>query len=211
MVTLGQIFPWPKLIGYGRLTCHHDPIGPGSRSEIQRPEVLRSAGGKLNPIKCSSQREPASINETIMVYLGIRKLGTEPRPGPDPHPSPRPHPRFAGPDRGWGSHPRFAGDRGSTPTTTPDKFAGAGIGDHPHPRFPSGVPCPQAVRKPQRGGHTDSEVGPSGRAWHDLSMPGPFGSAAHARFQGHHSVRGCRRTLRVRATWRRRACQWCWW
>ncbi len=38
-------------------------------------------------------------------------------------------------------HPRFAGDRGSTPIPIPDL---PGIGDHPHPRFPSGVPCPGA-------------------------------------------------------------------
>jgi hypothetical protein len=36
--------------------------------------------------------------------------------------------------------PRFAGDRGSIPTAVPNL---PGIGDHPHPRFPSGVPaCP---------------------------------------------------------------------
>jgi hypothetical protein len=60
---------------------------------------------------------------------------------PDPHP--RPHPRFAG-DRGWGSHPRFAGDpsRGSTPIPIPDLPE---IGDHPHPRFPSGVPPPAGL------------------------------------------------------------------
>jgi hypothetical protein len=40
-------------------------------------------------------------------------------------------------------HPRFAGDRGSTPTPTPDlPLAESGV--HPHPRFnlKSGVPCP---------------------------------------------------------------------
>jgi hypothetical protein len=36
-------------------------------------------------------------------------------------------------------NPRFAGDRGSIPIPIPDL---PGIGDHPHPRFPSGVPCP---------------------------------------------------------------------
>ena len=35
-------------------------------SEIQRSEVLRSAGGKLSPIGYSWQRKPASINETII-------------------------------------------------------------------------------------------------------------------------------------------------
>ena len=53
---------------------------------------------------------------------------------PDPHP----HPRFVR-GWGWGSHPRFAGDRGSIPIPIPDL---PGMGDHPHPRFPSGVPCP---------------------------------------------------------------------
>ncbi len=36
-------------------------------------------------------------------------------------------------------HPRFAGDRGSIPKPIPDL---PGIGDHPHPLFPSGGPCP---------------------------------------------------------------------
>jgi hypothetical protein len=56
--------------------------------------------------------------------------------------------------------PRFAGDRGSTaaspspspngrgsgvhPRGPPSPICAGGIGDHPHPRFPSGVPCPQA-------------------------------------------------------------------
>jgi hypothetical protein len=53
--------------------------------------------------------------------------------GPDEftgHGTPDPHPR---------RHSRFAGDRGSIPAAIPDL---PGIGDHPHPRFPSGVPCP---------------------------------------------------------------------
>ena len=37
-------------------------------SEIQRSEVLRSAGGKLSPIEYSCQRKPASINETIISH-----------------------------------------------------------------------------------------------------------------------------------------------
>jgi hypothetical protein len=35
-------------------------------SEIQRSEVVRSAGGKLSPIGYSCHREPASMNETII-------------------------------------------------------------------------------------------------------------------------------------------------
>jgi hypothetical protein len=39
--------------------------------------------------------------------------------------------------------PRFAGDRGSIPRAIPRAIPDLpGIGDHPHPRFPSGVPCP---------------------------------------------------------------------
>ena len=38
-------------------------------SEIQRSEVLRSAGGKLSPIEYSCQRKPASINETIISFF----------------------------------------------------------------------------------------------------------------------------------------------
>ena len=37
-------------------------------SEIQRSEVVRSAGGKLSPIGYSCHRKPASINETIILY-----------------------------------------------------------------------------------------------------------------------------------------------
>jgi hypothetical protein len=69
--------------------------------------------------------------------------------GPLPSPSQSPICRgsgLAGDRRGVHSHPhphpRFAGDRahhrGSTPIPIPDL---PGIGDHPHPRFPSGVPC----------------------------------------------------------------------
>ncbi len=49
----------------------------------------------------------------------VQLLGTRLQSGVHPHP-----------------HPRFAGDRGSTPIPIPDL---PGIGDHPHdPRFPSG-------------------------------------------------------------------------
>jgi hypothetical protein len=65
-----------------------------------------------------------------------------------PSPSPSPISSCRGSGVWWGSHPRFAGDRGSciqsraTPHHHP-RFAGdRGFGDHPHPRFPSGVPCP---------------------------------------------------------------------
>ena len=76
---------------------------------------------------------------------GLDRGGGSLRQGPEPPiPTPTPTPAgFAG-DRGWGSHPRFAGDRGSTPIPIPDL---PGIGDHPHPRFPSGVPCPAQARQ----------------------------------------------------------------
>ncbi len=38
---------------------------------------------------------------------------------------------------GWGSHPRFAGDRGSIPIPIPD-LPGTGMDPHPPGRFPSG-------------------------------------------------------------------------
>ena len=37
-------------------------------SEIQRSEVVRSAGGKLSPIGYSCHRKPASINETVIFF-----------------------------------------------------------------------------------------------------------------------------------------------
>ena len=45
-------------------------------SEIQRSEVVRSAGGKLSPIGYSCHRKPASINETIILFLR-GTLGTQ--------------------------------------------------------------------------------------------------------------------------------------
>ena len=77
----------------------------------------------------------------------VQLLGTRLQSGVHPHW--HPHPRFAG-DRGVHPqpHPRFAGDRGSTPIPIPDL---PGIGDHPHPRFPSGVQCPGPGSESLRG------------------------------------------------------------
>jgi len=80
-------------------------------SEIQRSEVLRSAGGKLSPIGYSCHRKPASINETIILLLR-GTLGTQ-LPG-------------AG---GWcsGIHHKELGD-GQYAEGTPQAGAGAAVG-----------------------------------------------------------------------------------
>ncbi len=43
-------------------------------SEIQRSEVVRSAGGKLSPIGYSCHRKPASINETHQTIISRTKV-----------------------------------------------------------------------------------------------------------------------------------------
>ena len=118
----------------GRLQCGRGCSGSLAWGRARRPA---SAPFQLPPHAarargCSAAKLPLS-------ELALSLRARSPLSHPDPHPHPRP--RFAG-DRGWGSHPRFAGDRGSIPipihVPIPDL---RGIGDHPHPRFPSGVPC----------------------------------------------------------------------
>ena len=83
----------------------------------------------LLPIKCSCSAHAYNRGSSPSPIPDLPGIG-----GPSPSPSPI--------CRGWGvhphPHPRFAGDGGSIPIPIPDL---PGIGDHPHPRFPSGVPC----------------------------------------------------------------------
>ncbi len=83
-----------------------------------------------------------SLITRSLPFVGARPAKSDPYPRARNPRSPSPSPWT--PDLpgigGGGPIPDLPGrDRGSIPTAIPDL---PGTGDHPHPRFPSGVPCP---------------------------------------------------------------------